>query len=181
MPATASADATAAATALWASIVGDGNADPVIPERVGAVYAGAAVDLIGVHVGSDTERPGRGAPGVRGRGCGMFLSNTEVTLGWVRRIRRKPIRNWSVKLQSEFHGAALRRVRRRWGCCSRGRPSGRVRYDAVWKLVGSPETASGAGLDPYGLWYAQWSVASLCGRLHAARSGPAIRTRSRRC
>ena len=98
------ADATAAATALWASIVGDGNADPVIPERVGAVYAGAAVDLIGVHVGSDTDVPDAVLRESVSR-LGMFLSNTEVTLGWVAFEEA----DTKLDVMSEFHGAALRR------------------------------------------------------------------------
>ncbi len=50
-----SADATAASVTLWKSIVGDPDADPVIPERVPADYAGAALAMVARYVGESTD------------------------------------------------------------------------------------------------------------------------------
>ena len=48
-------DATAAAVALWKSIVGDPDADPVIPEVVPAREAGAALAVVAKYTGESTD------------------------------------------------------------------------------------------------------------------------------
>ena len=50
-------DATTAATALWKSVVGDPDSDPVIDKRIDTAPAEAALDMIGQHVGQSTDVP----------------------------------------------------------------------------------------------------------------------------
>ena len=56
------ANATAASVTLWASIVGDPDADPVIPAAFDATdwtrYASVALSLVSEHVGASTDLPG---------------------------------------------------------------------------------------------------------------------------
>lgn len=98
--------ASAAALTLWASIVGreaDPDANPpvtAIAERVGAVYAASALDLIAVHVGASTDIPDAALRESVVR-CGLFLSNTEPLAGFSEVE--------GVKTQSEYFGSALRR------------------------------------------------------------------------
>lgn len=51
------ADATPTAVTLWRSIVGDSTADPVIPTRVKAEPAGAALDAVSGDVGRTVDVP----------------------------------------------------------------------------------------------------------------------------
>ena len=95
------ANATAAATALWTAIEG----------RVGEAYAGAALDLIGQHVGTDTEVPDSVLRESVVR-VGLFLRNTEgpASQGMGLTSFKSPGEHggeWGY--QSEFHGSALRR------------------------------------------------------------------------
>lgn len=81
-----SGSASAAAVALWASIVGrDANPDaepPVtaIAARVDAVYAGAVLDLIGQHVGTSTDVPDAVLREAVVR-AGLYVANTETAIG----------------------------------------------------------------------------------------------------
>ncbi|MYA43130.1 MAG: hypothetical protein F4087_12265 [Gemmatimonadetes bacterium] len=106
-----SGTASAAAVALWASIVGrEANPDaepPVtaIAARVAARYAGAALDLIGQHVATATDVPDAVLREAVVR-LGMFLRNTESTMG---RASLKVGESVELVAMSEYHGAALRR------------------------------------------------------------------------
>ena len=77
----ANPDATAAAAALWKAIVGDSAADPVIPERVKAVHAGAALDLVSAHVGADTDVPDDSLREAVVR-TGSYLAHSRPLLGF---------------------------------------------------------------------------------------------------
>lgn len=50
-----SGDAAEASTALWASIVGDPDADPAVPEEVPAAEASAALAMVARWVGEETD------------------------------------------------------------------------------------------------------------------------------
>lgn len=103
------ANAAAAAVTLWRSIVGhgaEGDADYVAArDGVRAVHAGAALDLIGRHVGSTIDVPDAVLRESVVR-LAYFLSNTEATLGFAG-IELED--DSKLDLMSEFHGAPLRR------------------------------------------------------------------------
>ena len=86
--------ASAAATALWVAIA----------ERVGEDYAGAALDLVGAHLGQDADIPDAVLREAVVR-LAIFLHNTEMLLGWA------TLKTDDSELAplSEFHGAALRK------------------------------------------------------------------------
>ena len=89
----ADADATAAAVALWAAL----------EARVAAHYAGAALDLVAVHVGEGTDLP----VGVLREAvvrCGLYLRNTEVTQG---RSALK-VDDYEFTPITQFYGSAIR-------------------------------------------------------------------------
>lgn len=87
--------ASAAATALWVAIT----------ERVGEDYAGAALDLVGAHVGQDADIPDAVLREAVVR-LGLFLSQSEAVLGF------SALETEDTKLAaiSEFHGSATRRA-----------------------------------------------------------------------
>ena len=93
------ASATAAATALWEGIVGDGTA----PARVPGPYAGTALDLIGQHVGSTTDVPDRVLAEAVTR-SGMYMLNTEPGIG------RREVEIGSIKLSPSSPAANLLRA-----------------------------------------------------------------------
>ena len=104
-----SGNAAAAAVAIWASIVGDAGAVPSIPERVGATYAAAALDMIGKLVGSSTDVPDAllGESVVR---LAAYLDNTlgpNESFG----VGLKSFKTEDVEFEylTEFHGSALRK------------------------------------------------------------------------
>ena len=73
--------ATQTAIALWKSIVGDSTVDPVIPTRVKAEAAGAALDSVISYVGEDTEVRNFTLREVVFR-TGSYLSRSAATLGF---------------------------------------------------------------------------------------------------
>ncbi len=108
----ADAAATAAATALWRSIVGHGDAGDAdyVSERVEAVYAEAALDLIGQLVGSATDLPDAVLREAVVR-AGMFMSNTLGPAGSFG-VGLKSFRagdGLEFEYQSEHFGSVLRR------------------------------------------------------------------------
>ena len=70
------ASATAAATALWEGIVGEGT----VMARVPGPYAAAAVDLVAQHVGLETDVP-NGVLAEAVTRTGMFIQNSEPGIG----------------------------------------------------------------------------------------------------
>ena len=88
------ADATAAAVALWATIAA----------RVPVQYAGAAVDAVAAHVGAAVDVPDSVIREAVAR-CALFLRNTEPVAGF----SSYEASGTKVMVQSEYHGAALRR------------------------------------------------------------------------
>ena len=93
-------DATAAALALWQSIVGAEGA----AQRVEAVYASASLDLIGQHVGGTTDVPDA-LLGEAVYRLGAYLDNTEILLG--RALLKADAYEFAPL--SEFHGGPLRK------------------------------------------------------------------------
>ena len=83
-------NAAAAAVALWAAVTA----------RVAEAQAAAALDMIGQHVGGETDVADAVLRAAVVR-LAMYLVNTEALGGLVEVDE--------VKVQSEFHGAALRR------------------------------------------------------------------------
>ncbi len=98
--------ATAAAVTLWKSIVGDPDADPVIPAASNAAdwgrYASVALSLVSEHAGSSTDLPGDVLREAVIRAGGYLRTRQGMTAGLVRVTDSGP----------EFHpsvGSALRR------------------------------------------------------------------------
>ncbi len=89
------ADATAAATALWSSVVA----------RVAEGSASAALDLTGQHVGGTTDVPDAVLREAVVR-LALYLRNTEVTQG------RASLKTGDYEFAplSEFHGGPLRKA-----------------------------------------------------------------------
>ena len=96
------ADATAAALRLWAGIGRDlgGQAERW---RV----AGAALDMIGVHVGDTVDIPDYALRESVGR-LGHYLRNTSSAAGLASVEAASPL-GGSVSYLSEFHGSAIRK------------------------------------------------------------------------
>ena len=86
--------ASTAATALWGAIT----------ERVGEDYAGAALDMIGQHVGGDTDVPDAVLREAVVR-LGLYFDHTEILLG------RATLKTDDTELAplSEYHGSAFRK------------------------------------------------------------------------
>ena len=96
-----SGNASASALALWAAVTAR--------ENVEAAHAGAAVDLIGKHVGATTDMPDAVLREAVVR-LALFLHNTEGPAGMGLGLSEfQPGEDTGFRWPSEFHGAALRR------------------------------------------------------------------------